>query len=142
MKQSSIRLILAILILALIPACASKLKENSIVYDRELIYDRPYDYTYLKTMEALNTFPDWVLEETDKVKGLIVIRNTQYGHLFDRDKWTARFTVKSLGRKKTSVRLEPVSQRLEKGGELLDRIDQIMLASSAVQAEKQAQLVS
>ena len=111
-------------------------------YDQVLIYDRPFDYTYLKTLEALNTFQDWVLEETDKTKGLIVIRNTQYGHLFDRDKWVARLTVKSLGRKRTSVELEPASQHMAQGAELLKRIDHIMTMAQTVKGEQQAQLVS
>ena len=111
-------------------------------YDQVLVYDRPYDYTYLRTLEALNTFPGWVLEETDKVKGLIVLRNTQYGNLFDRDKWIARFRVKSLGRKKTSVELEPSSQQLTDGGKLLDRIDQMMAMTQKVQGEQRAQLVN
>lgn len=108
-------------------------------YDQVLVYDRPYDYTYLKTLEALNTLPGWVLDETDKNVGLIVMRNVQYGHLFDRDKWVARFTVKSLGRKKTSVELAPTSQKLTQGGDLLKRIDDVM---QAAQAGKNAQEVS
>ncbi len=127
--------------LALMAGCASSLKDFP-VYDQVLIYDRPYDYTYLKTLEALNTMPGWTFEETDKVKGLIVLRNTQYGHLFDRDKWVARFIVKSIARKQTSVALEPSSQRISQGGELLRRIDHVMAASSIIKGEKQAQLVS
>ena len=106
------------------------------VYDRVLVYERPYDYTFLKTIEALNTFPEWVLEETDKNKGLIVIRNTQYGHLFDRDKWVARFNIKRLDKRKTSVSLDPSSQRLEKGGELLNRIDEVVNISSNIEGVK------
>ena len=108
-------------------------EQDVVVHDRVLVYDRPYDYTFLKTIEALNTFPEWVLEETDKNKGLIVLRNTQYGHLFDRDKWVARFTIKRLDKRKTSVSLEPSSQRLEKGGEFLDRIDEVVNISSSME---------
>ncbi|MBI4358635.1 MAG: hypothetical protein HY584_04980 [Candidatus Omnitrophica bacterium] len=132
---------LVILAALSISGCASSMKDYP-KYDQVLVYERPYDYTYLRTLEALNTFPGWVLEETDKVKGLIVLRNTQYGNLFDRDKWVARFRVKSLGRKKTSVELEPVSQQLTEGGKLLDRIDQMMAMTQKVQGEQSAQLVS
>ena len=138
MKKHVFLIVFAVLVLS---GCASSMKDFP-AYDQELIYDRPYDYTYLKTLEALNTLSGWVIEETDKVKGLIVVRNTQYGHLFDRDKWVARFAVKSLGRKQTSVALEPSSQRLEQGGELLKRIDQVMLASLTAKGEKGAQLVN
>lgn len=113
-------------------------EQEAAVYDRVLVYDRPYDYTFLKTIEALNTFPEWVLEETDKNKGLIVIRNTQYGHLFDRDKWVARFNIRRLDKRKTSVALEPASQRIEKGGELLDRIDEVINISSNIEGRTTA----
>ncbi len=95
-------------------------------YDRELVYQKPYDLTYLRALEALNSFPNWILEETDKEKGIIAIQNTEFGHLFDRDKANARFVVKRIGRNETSVALEPGSQTIQKGGEFLERIDQYM----------------
>ena len=106
------------------------------VYDRVLVYDRPYDYTFLKTIEALNTFPEWVLEETDKNKGLIVVRNTQYGHLFDKDKWVARFNIRRLDKRKTSVSLDLSSQHVEQGGEFLNRIDEVVNISSSMEGLK------
>ena len=138
-KQFSL-FILGFMVLSLFNSCSS-LKDFP-AYDQVLIYDRPYDYTFLKTIEALNTFPDWTLEETDKNKGLIVLRSVNYGHITDRDKWEARFIVKSLGRKQTSVALEPVSQRLAQGGELLKRIDRVMAMSAVLKGEKQAQAVN
>lgn len=111
-------------------------------YDQVLVYDRAYDYTFLRTMEALNTVKGWSLEETDKEKGLIVIRNTEYGNLFDRDKWIARFIVKRLERKKTSVSLDPATQRVSEGGTLLKRIDHVMTLAGSVQGEQRSQLLS
>ena len=140
MKRQFSLVILTFLVVRLFNSCSSL--RDFPAYDQVLIYDRPYDYTYLKTMEALNTFPNWVLEETDKNKGLIVLRNVNYGHITDRDKWEARFIVKSLGRKQTSVALEPTSQRLVQGGELLKRIDQVMAMSTVLKGEKQAQAVN
>jgi len=110
-------------------------------YDQELIYNKPYDYTFLKTLEALNSVPGWTLEETDQVKGFIVLRNTQYGHLFDRDKWVVRFNVRRLERKKTSVQLAPDSQRNEKAADLLQRIQEEMELASSMKGESLAQLV-
>ena len=95
-------------------------------YDRVLTYDRPYDFTYLRVLEALNSYPNWVLEETDKEKGIIAIRNTEYGHLFDRDKNLARFIVKRVARSQTSIELDSETQQVGKGGEMLERIDQYM----------------
>ena len=140
MKKQSFLIVWGFILSAFLASCSS-LKDFP-AYDQVLVYDRSYDYTFLKTVEALNTFRDWTLEETDKNKGLIVVRNTQYSHIFDRDKLVARFTVKSLGRRQTSVALEPSSQRLERGGELLKRIDHVMTMAAGVKGEKQAQLVN
>ena len=98
--------------------------------ERVLLFDRPFDVTYLRTLEALNTFPGWVLEQTDKEKGLIVLRNRQYSHLFDKDKMAARFLLKRVNRQQTSVELDPSSPAFEEEGVLLDRIDQVMKATS------------
>lgn len=95
-------------------------------YDAVLVYDQPFDLTYLKTIEALNEFPNWLLEETEKERGFIRICNTQYGHAFDRDKDRADIIVKRVSRAQTSVSLDPSSQRIRQAKELLDHIDQYM----------------
>lgn len=107
-------------------------------YNQVLVYDKPYDYTFLRTLEALNTFSGWTLEETDKNKGLIILRNVEYGNLFDHDKWVVRFNVVSLARKKTSVALDPSSQGNAKGGDLLKRIDEVMRMASTLKGEDRA----
>lgn len=107
-------------------------------YDQVLTYDHPYDYTFLKTMEALNTFPNWILEETDKGQGLIVLRNTEYGHVFDRDKNVARFRVTRVSRTQTSVEIEPESQQVLQVGDLLRRVDQVMSRSLRGHTDKLA----
>ena len=116
-------------IVFILAGCASV--KDAPKYDQVLVYDEPFDYTFLKTMEALNTVKGWTLEETDKNKGIIILRNTEYSHLFDHDKWLVRFNLVSLGRKKTSVSIDPASQYNVKGGELLDRIDEIIKLSTA-----------
>ncbi len=138
MKQSHSLFIIVLLLL--FSGCAAA--KNYPKFDQVLVYDKPYDYTYLKTLEALNTFPEWTLEETDKNKGLIVLRNTEYGHVFDHDKWVVRFNVVSLGRKKTSISIDPVSQRNSKGGDLLKRIDQVMMMSSTRKPEEHSMALS
>ena len=141
MKKRIASFLLVLSILAFISGCASSVKDYP-AYDQVLLYDKAYDYTYLKVLEALNTFREWAIEETDKEKGLIVLRNTQYGHLFDHDKWVARFNVKRLGRKKTSVSLDPSTQRIEQGGELLRRIDQVMLMAASTKGEALSEAVN
>lgn len=95
-------------------------------YDKVLVYQQPYDFTYLRVLEALNSFPNWILQDTDKEKGIIEIQNTEFAHLFDRDKAHARFIVARVAQNETTVSLDPDSQKLEKGGEFLERIDKYM----------------
>ena len=140
MKKQFYPVAFSFILLVVLNGCSSL--RDFPAYDQVLTYNRPYDFTFLKTMEALNTFPDWILEETDKNKGLIVLRNINYGNVTDRDKWEARFIVKSLGRNQTSVALEPDSQHSVQGGELLKRIDQVMAMSTVLKGEKQAQAIS
>ena len=138
MKRSRVAILSLCLVISLM-GCSFKGQLSEVpAYDQVLVYDRPYDYTFLKTIEALNTFPEWVLEETDKNKGLIVIRNTQYGHLFDKDKWVARFNIRRLDKRKTSVSLDPSTQRIQQGGELLKRIDEVVNISSNIEGIQSA----
>ena len=110
-------------------------------YDQVLVYDKAFDYTFLRTLEAVNMIPGWTIQETDKEKGLIVLRNVQYGSLFDKDKNVARLQVRRLDRKKTSVSLDPSSQRLQQAGELLRRVDDVMTLSAMMKGEQRAQLI-
>lgn len=124
-----------ILILVFFSGCLtswdlSKDKKDYPRYDKVLVFDRPFDVTYLRTVEALNNMPGWVLEETDKEKGLIVLHNREYGHAFDKDKRVARFILKRVSRDQTSVELDTSSQRLEEGGELLERVAQMIAATA------------
>ena len=108
-------------------------EKNYPKYDTVLTYDRPFDVTFLRTLEAVNTVPGWVLEETDKEKGLIVLHNRQYSHIFDKDKGVARILVKRISRKQTSVELDKPTQLLQEGGKFLESIDQIMIATAPQQ---------
>lgn len=104
--------------------------EDHPVYDRVHVYNKPFDYTYLRVIEALNALPNWLLEETDKEKGILVYRNIQYGHLFDYDKQTARLVVSRVSISQTSVRLDPPTQKVEGAAEMFQKIDDLMYQSS------------
>ncbi len=140
MKRSHSLFIFGFIFLSLVSGCATAKEYPK--YDQVLVYDKPFDYTFLKTLEALNTFSGWTLEETDKNKGVIILRNTEYSSLFDHDKWLVRFNVVSLGRKKTSVSIDPDSQRNAMGGDLLKRIDEIMRMSSSLKGEERSVALS
>ena len=136
MNHKIFSLSIAAATLAFVIGCTT-MDPHPVRYDQVLVYDTPYDYTYLRTLEAVNTFSDWVLEETDKEKGLIVLRNTQYGHLFDRDKVSARFVVTRVSQSQTSVALEPDSQQIQQGKKLLDQIDAMIKATMATRRKKE-----
>lgn len=92
------------------------------LHDEMLVYELPYDLTYLRTLDALDLQKGWQLKETDKEKGLITIRNVDYQRLDDSDKRELTFVVKRVDRAHTSVQLVPNSQRTLSGGDMLKAI--------------------
>jgi hypothetical protein len=90
--------------------------------DEVLVYQLPYDLTYLRTMEALDGRGSWQLEETDKEKGIISVRDTNYSRLDDSDKRVITFQVKRLDRGVTSVSIDPKSQKVYGGADLLKAV--------------------
>jgi len=90
--------------------------------DEVLVYPLPFDLTYLRTMEALEDYPDWQVDETDKEKGIIKTRNTNYSRLDDSDLRSVTFMVKRVDRGTTSVSIAPESQKVFGGGELMKAV--------------------
>lgn len=90
--------------------------------DEVLVYKLPYDLTYLRTMEALDGTGSWQLEETDKEKGLISVRDTDYSRLDDSDLRVINFVVKRVDRGTTSVSIDPKSRKVFGGKKLLEVI--------------------
>ena len=91
--------------------------------DEVLIYPLPYDLTYLRTMEALDGQGHWQLEETDKEKGTLGVRDTNYSRLDDSDLRDITFLVRRVDRGTTSVSIDPKSQKVFGGAELMKAID-------------------
>jgi len=90
--------------------------------DRVLVYDLPYDLTYLRTMETLDGHGNWQLADTDKEQGTLSVRDTNYSRLDDSDCRVIKFLVKHVGRNRTSVSIDPDSQKVIGGDKLLDAI--------------------
>ncbi len=90
--------------------------------DEVLVYKLPYDLTYLRTMDALNTVGTWQLEETDKERGIISVRDTNYSRLDDSDLRIITFVVKRVDRETTSVSIDPKSQKVFGGKKLLEAV--------------------
>ena len=90
--------------------------------DEVLVYKLPYDLTYLRTMETLNSAGNWQLEETDKEKGTLSVRDTNYSRLDDSDLRVITFVIKRVDRRTTSVSIDPESQKVFGGKKLLEAI--------------------
>ncbi len=89
--------------------------------DETLVYKMPYDVTYLRTLEALNSkpAPEWDLEDTDMTKGTIRVRNMNYSNLDDADFRIITFVVKRVDSETTSVSILPGKDQHVPGGDLL-----------------------
>ncbi len=111
-----------VLILALGLAGCNTVGEVLPPNDEVLVYKLPYDLTYLRTMDALNTIGTWQLEETDKERGIISVRDTNYSRLDDSDLRVISFVVKRVDRETTSVSIEPKSQKIFGGKKLLEAV--------------------
>ncbi|MFA7254574.1 MAG: hypothetical protein WC133_00545 [Candidatus Omnitrophota bacterium] len=96
------------------------------INDEVLVYKLPYDLTYLRTMEAIDDKGAWQLEETDKEKGIITVRDTNYSRLDDSDLRVITFVVKRVDRGTTSVSIDPKSQKVCGGKELLKAISEAL----------------
>ena len=90
--------------------------------DEVLVYPLSYDLTYLRTMEAVDGRETWKLEETDKEKGIITVRDTNYSSLNDSDKRVITFQVKRLDRGMSSVSIAPDSQKVFGGADLMKAV--------------------
>ena len=106
-------------------ACVSQNKVLPL-HDEVLTFHLPYDLAYLPTVEALERVAGWELENTEKEKGLIIIRNINYSSPVDADKQSATFVVKRVGAKETSVELAPQSQRVLGGDQLLEQVSRYL----------------
>ncbi len=94
--------------------------------DEVLVYKLPYDLTYLRTLETLNSIKDWQLEETDKEQGTIRVRNIDYSRLDDSDLRIITFMIKRVDRETTSVSIEEKSQKIFGGKKLLEAISEAL----------------
>lgn len=119
---------------AFTPGCASPEKKVLKAHDDLLLYALPFDLTYLRTLEALELVPGWELEETEKEKGMIRMRNVNFSRWDDSDKQYITFMVKRIGTRETSVQVAPESQYVPGGRALLDSITAYM----NVELEKQS----
>lgn len=122
MKKSAFLFINILAVTFGLSACSSVRTQDIPKHDETLVYPLAFDLTYLRTMEALESAPDWELASTNKEKGLIKINNTNFSSFDDADKREATFVIKRVNRSETSIALAPESQQVLGGDELLKRV--------------------
>ena len=111
-------------LMALLVLTAGCFEHNPVlpVHDEVLVYNLPYDLTYLRVVEGLQSVAGWDLDITLKESGLVRVRNLDYSGLDDADKRTVTFLVKRIESRKTSVELMPESQQTLGSGDLLKAV--------------------
>ncbi|MFA6599851.1 MAG: hypothetical protein WC352_08330 [Candidatus Omnitrophota bacterium] len=114
---------LAVCSLTFLPFSGCASRQVVPVHDQVLTYDLAMDLTYLRAIEAIEQVPDWVPDMTDKEKGQMRARNTNYSRFDDSDQRVVMIQLTRIDRNKTSVRLAPESQRVVGGDILLAAID-------------------
>ncbi|MSR77446.1 MAG: hypothetical protein EXS63_04385 [Candidatus Omnitrophica bacterium] len=102
--------------------CKTVEKIISPAHSEVLIYNLSFDLTYLRTLEALQTVPDWELRLTEKEKGKILVYNLAFGKFGDSDKRSITFLLSRISRTQTSVRIDPDDQHVPGGGALMERV--------------------
>ena len=112
---------LAVVSSLLIIGCAHQ-KPLIPVQDEVLVYNLPYDLTYLKTLNALQGVAGWDLQDTVKESGLIRVRNINYSSPNNSDQREVTFLVKRIESGKTSIELAKDSQQVLGGGDLLKAV--------------------
>lgn len=91
-------------------------------HDEVLLYDLPYDFAYLRALDAIQEIPGWELESTEKERGIIQVRNINYNSLDDADNRLITVLIKRVSRGRTSVELARESQHVIGGDKLLKTI--------------------
>ena len=94
--------------------------------DEVFVYKLPYDLTYLRTLDVLTAIENWQLEETDKERGFISVRDMNYSRFDDSDLRVITFVIKRVDRETTSVSIDPKSQKVFGGKKLLDAIGEAL----------------
>ncbi|MBI3307515.1 MAG: hypothetical protein HYZ84_06905 [Candidatus Omnitrophica bacterium] len=110
--------------LSVLPGCFSPGFQQAVLYkyDKVLTYDLSYDLVYLRTLEAVENLAGWELEETEKEKGVIRVRNTDYKKIGDFDQQLVTLEIARVSANQTTIRLAEDSQHVIGADKLLDVI--------------------
>lgn len=91
-----------------------------------LIYNLPYDLTYLRTLEALQTVKDWELRLTEKERGILRVYCQAFKAVDGTDEREITFLIKRINRGQTSIQIAPDDQHVPGGGALLEKVASVL----------------
>jgi len=118
---------ISFLILILASGCTSTGKPKFIeVHDEVILAPYALDYTYLRTLEAVQALPDWELDRTDKEKGILHLKNVRFSSFADADMRLATLQLKRVGPRETSVQFTEKTQSIVGGDEVLKAVKQYL----------------
>ncbi len=103
--------------------CSRKVLTPLPTHDQVMIYERPYDYVYLRVIEAVQNTPNWEIYQTDHRMGIVRALSLNFNDPLNSDKRVATFIVRRLGRRTTSVSFAPESNQVIGGEALLKTIE-------------------
>jgi hypothetical protein len=106
--------------------CATDEPSVFPVHDEVITVNLPMDLTFLRTMEAVQTHPEWDLERTVKEEGIIRLRNLRYSSFADADQRRATLVLKRVGARRTSIQFDKKSQSVVGGDEILKLIKEYL----------------
>jgi len=134
-KNRLVFMVLFIGLSFLLPGCVNEARKVSqttakTVFpsrDEVLIFNKAFDYTYLRVLDAILNTGDWTLYETDKREGMIKAVNQKWFDPFGpMDQRIATFRLRRLERNRTAVELDPDSQTIIGIDDLMLSIKQFM----------------
>ena len=100
-------------------------------HDEVLVYSLPMDLAFLRVVEAAEVHPDWEPDWTDKEKGIIHLRNVRYSSFADADRREATLLVQHRGPEGITIQLDPQSQSVVGGDEILNLIRKALSEEAA-----------
>lgn len=102
------------------------LSDETAPADRQLVFDKAKDYTYLVVLDAVTQVPGWELYFTDKTSGKIAVYDSRFKEVMNTDERVVTIWVKPIARAKTAVSLDEGSVRKLRANDLLVAIENRM----------------
>jgi len=107
-----------VLLLACSMGGCKSFEEDLIVHDELFMYEKGYDYVFMKVIDAVDEMDGWRLIDQDIKLGAVTVRSADF--MCDDE---VDVMVKRVDRKKTTVELAAKSQQTKGVEKILKAID-------------------